>query len=329
MSFLAASLVLLLGFNQTQVLATDPVWERLQPTLLRIDLGGVTTGHAVLIDPDGLFLAAKSAVPSPSLVGWRGPSQPVPLERVAIDETTQLVLLRARDWSDGPATSVRILATIEPGTRLIVVTSTGPVRAEFVSADRIGVVRPSLRSMPLAEVRLESAVGQVGGAPVFTESGALAGILGATLSTERPILTPVAPRAERSSGIADSTPAALYGPQGLTVAYALTPPVIQRVVLGFLSPDREVLHPSIGVFYRATSEGVVLEVVMPGSPAAQAGLKAGDLILAANGTAVRSPVDFARVLFQAKVGDKIRLTVRSGGSERSLEVTVGVQDSLS
>lgn len=327
MSFLAVSLLGLAALDQTKALAADPVWERIQPNLLRLDSGGVTLGHAVLIDPKGLFLAARSSVSTPTIVGWAGPTRPVTLVVVATDETTQMLLLKSEDWVPQANSGTRILAQIEPGARLIVATPNGPVRAEFVSADRIGVVRPSLRYTPLAEIRLESAVGPVGGSPVFTETGGLAGVLGATLIGERASLAPSAGQPMKAAAEADSAATALYGPQGMTVAYALSPAVLQRVVLGFLSADHKVRHPSIGVFFKAATEGVLLEAVMPDSPAARAGLKAGEVIVSANGQAVRTPVEFARLLFGSAVGDKLQLRIRSGKTEREVEVIVGVQDS--
>jgi S1-C subfamily serine protease len=305
----------------------DPAWERVQGYLLRLDSGGATLGHAVVIDPRGLFLAPKSVVSSATVVGWAGPSNSVALTVAASDETTQLVLLHADNWAPRVSSGVRIMTQVEPGARLIVATPNGPVRAEFVSGDRIGVVRPSLRYAPLTEIRLESAIGPVGGSPVFTESGALAGVLGATLVSDRSGLAPVAGGPMKAAAEADDGPSVqVYGPQGMTVGYSLSPVVLKRVVHGFLGPERRVKHPSIGVFFKSATEGVALEVVMPGSPAHQAGLRSGDVVLAANGRLVRTPVEFAKVLFRSEVGDEIRLTVRSGKAEREVVVTVGAQD---
>ena len=64
--------------------------------------------------------------------------------------------------------------------------------------------------------------------------------------------------------------------------------------------------------------GVQVVSVSPGSPAAQAGLRPGDIIVAVNGTSVRTLEDLARALEEHGVKDPqrsavIRLTVRRGG----------------
>lgn len=53
--------------------------------------------------------------------------------------------------------------------------------------------------------------------------------------------------------------------------------------------------------------GVLLTDVPPASPAAQAGLRPGDLIRSLGGTAIRSPVDFGRQLMRQPAGQAVRV----------------------
>jgi len=57
-----------------------------------------------------------------------------------------------------------------------------------------------------------------------------------------------------------------------------------------------------------------------GSPADRGGLKAGDTLLAVGDHAVQSLIDFETALMKREVGDEIKITVRRGGSEKSIRV---------
>ena len=72
-------------------------------------------------------------------------------------------------------------------------------------------------------------------------------------------------------------------------------PGMRRVSLGIV-PD-----------YAANGEGVRVEEVQAGTPAATAGLKAGDLITVLNGTAVLNMRDYTRVLQELAPGDAVSI----------------------
>ena len=70
--------------------------------------------------------------------------------------------------------------------------------------------------------------------------------------------------------------------------------------------------------------GARVREVSPGGPAEQAGVRAGDLIVAVNGTNVRGQAPAARVvelLHDIKPGDRVDLTVSRDGKIRDLTVT--------
>ncbi len=68
--------------------------------------------------------------------------------------------------------------------------------------------------------------------------------------------------------------------------------------------------------------GVVLQSVAPGSPAARAGLEAGDEIIAVRGKRVKNIFEWEAERLDMRVGEQVALTVRKGGRERQLSVTV-------
>jgi membrane-associated protease RseP (regulator of RpoE activity) len=67
-------------------------------------------------------------------------------------------------------------------------------------------------------------------------------------------------------------------------------------------------------------EGLEILGVVPGSPAGRAGLAVGDVILAANGSRIRSPGEMRRAL--AESTDVLRLKVHDARSDQVLNVTV-------
>ena len=74
-------------------------------------------------------------------------------------------------------------------------------------------------------------------------------------------------------------------------------------------------------------EGVVLSEAVPGSPAARAGLRQGDVITALDGQPIRRTEDLRDQLARKKVGDAIALTVRRGGQQQSVQVQLSPRPS--
>jgi serine protease Do len=63
--------------------------------------------------------------------------------------------------------------------------------------------------------------------------------------------------------------------------------------------------------------------VRPGSPAAQGGLKTGDVIVQYQGHEIHQPQDLSRRVAASPPGTKAKLDVVNGGARRTIEVTVG------
>jgi len=65
--------------------------------------------------------------------------------------------------------------------------------------------------------------------------------------------------------------------------------------------------------------------IVAGSPAAKAGLQAGDLITAVNGTPVASVNQFVATIANYAPGDTVTLTVNRSGQTKQIKVTLGAQ----
>ena len=70
------------------------------------------------------------------------------------------------------------------------------------------------------------------------------------------------------------------------------------------------------------TDGAVIAKVEPGSAADHAGLRTGDLVVAANGVPVHSGTQLYTAIGLTRIGDDISLTVDRGGGERSVNVRV-------
>jgi putative serine protease PepD len=124
-------------------------------------------------------------------------------------------------------------------------------------------------------------------------------------------------------GINDQIPAETTANAGIGFAVPInsSKKVAQTLIAG-----GTVQHAYIGVEIRtAPSGGVTIASVVPGTPAASAGLKAGDVITAWNGRSITNADALTAQVTSAKPGDKVTLTIRRGGSTKQITVTLGVQ----
>jgi putative serine protease PepD len=84
-------------------------------------------------------------------------------------------------------------------------------------------------------------------------------------------------------------------------------------------------HPAIGVkALTATGgrQGATVQEVLPGAPAAAAGLQAGDTITAVDGTEVHSVDELIIAIREHKVGETVTLTYYRGGAKQTTKVTL-------
>jgi serine protease Do len=70
------------------------------------------------------------------------------------------------------------------------------------------------------------------------------------------------------------------------------------------------------------NSGVLIEDVVPGSPADKAGLKIDDIVLSADGRPMRDTKQFALIMFRKRPGESVHLSVLSGTATRQVEVAV-------
>ena len=86
----------------------------------------------------------------------------------------------------------------------------------------------------------------------------------------------------------------------------------------FANPEMPVL--GIGMAMMRGVKGVVVESVVPGSPAAAAGVRVGDVVGSIDGSAVRNGGEMLQILAKRQAGDQVKLGVLR--DKESLEVKV-------
>ena len=102
--------------------------------------------------------------------------------------------------------------------------------------------------------------------------------------------------------------------QGIGFAVAID---TAKDIIPQLARTGKVSHAWLGIRYatRFSDGAIVIERVLPGTPAAQAGLRRGDVIRSVAGDKVGSADDVARILRRMQPGQELRLTVQRQGKK--------------
>jgi putative serine protease PepD len=74
-----------------------------------------------------------------------------------------------------------------------------------------------------------------------------------------------------------------------------------------------------------TSGGAVVGAATPGGPAAQAGIRAGDVIVAVGGEAIQTPDDVAAAIQDRRPGERVAVEVRRDGSRQTFDVALAAR----
>jgi S1-C subfamily serine protease len=99
---------------------------------------------------------------------------------------------------------------------------------------------------------------------------------------------------------------------------------VARAYLGVaMQPVRLTRGAAEQLQLRDAARGVLVVMVESDSPADNAGLLVGDIILSAGGTSVADPQELAELLGAERVGGTLELSIVRGGERRTLTVTIG------
>ena len=97
--------------------------------------------------------------------------------------------------------------------------------------------------------------------------------------------------------------------------------VVNRGYLGVqIQPVSQEIADGLGL---KAANGALVDEAMPGTPAAKAGLKPGDVITKLNGEEVKDASDLTRHIGGLKPGEKVELTYLRDGAEKTADITLG------
>ena len=117
---------------------------------------------------------------------------------------------------------------------------------------------------------------------------------------------------------------------GFAISISSAKPIASQLVA-----TGRVVHPSFGISYVPLSpaisarlgikptDGVLIERVSSGSPAAEAGIQRGDVITEIDGNPLQNDSALPQAMSTYKPGDHLKLTVLRGNQTLSMEVTLG------
>lgn len=129
---------------------------------------------------------------------------------------------------------------------------------------------------------------------------------------------------------------AIFSPSGgnVGIAFAIPASTVSEVVTD-LRADGEVTRGWLGVQIQPVTgdiaaslgiqgtEGAIVSDAQPNSPAAAAGVLAGDVIRMVNGNPVKDPKDLSATISRIEPGQKVAITVVRDGKEQNIDVTLG------
>jgi len=288
--------------------AVIDVVDRVGPAVVRLDVkakdrqGG--TGSGVIVAPDGLVLTNSHVVGGAARVNVTTvDGRNLTARVVGNDPDTDLALVRVDAPVTLPAAALGNSKLLKRGQLVIAIGN--PLG--FESTVTTGVVSALGRSLRAQSGRLIDDVIQTdaalnpgnSGGPLVSSHGEVVGI----------------------------NTAVIMGAQGICFAVAAN---TANFVLGQLVRHGRVRRAYIGVAAQqftlsrrrrhaaalAQESAVIIATIEPGSPADRAGLVAGDIILALDGTTVTGADDLIRLLAGDKIGSTVALDILHNGEQR-------------
>jgi serine protease Do len=280
--------------------------------------GGIGTGF--IYDSDGWILTNKHVVDGANQITViLSDSTEMAARLYGIDPLTDLAIIKV-DGSGLPTVSIGSSAELKPGQLAIAI---GNPLGEFENTVTTGVISGLGRQIVAGDsvtsnseqlnnlIQTDAAInpGNSGG-PLLDSGGQVIGVNTAV--------------SQEAQGI------------GFAIPIDVAKPIMQQAVNG-----EQLTRPWIGVFYQPVTKqlaeerdlsvdyGVLIDssndrpAVFPNSPAAAAGLEAGDVITAVDGDRVDADSDLADHILPHQPGDQLNLTVMRGNDGMQVTVTLG------
>jgi putative serine protease PepD len=264
------------------------------------------TGSGVVLRSDGYILTNAHVVEGATWITVTLQSgERVDAELVGLDATDDLAVVRVAKTGLQAATVGRS-ASLAVGQRVIAVGSSfgleGSVTEGIVSALHRVVLTggPGQDSSDLIDA-------------IQTDAAINPGNSGGALADDRGRVVGITTAIESSSGANAGV--------GFAVPIDRAVQVADQLIAG-----RQVTVSYLGVTGGAEDgdgQGARIQQVSPGGPAADAGLRSGDLVTRVGDRAVRSWEDLVLAIRQLEAGSRVEVRVRRDSAEQTVQITVG------
>ncbi len=268
----------------------------------------VGNGSGAIIDPQGYILTNNHVVEQAQVLRVTLPDgRSFDAQLVGRDPATDLAVIKI-NGTDLPAIPLGDSSKIEVGDWVVAIGNAlglegGPTVTKGVVSAKDRTITEENGASLVGLIQTDAAInpGNSGG-PLVNLNGELIGI---------------------NTAIPGPTS---QGAQPFGIGFAISineaKPIVQqlisqgRVIRPYLGVVPVTLTPAIASQLRLqVDKGVILDTVAPNSPAAQAGLKQGDVITAVDGKPMTSEAELRQAIQAHKIGDTMEMTVLRNGRQ--------------
>ena len=268
--------------------------------------GKAASGSGFVVDTAGHIVTNDHVVENADrfTVRFGEKGNPITAKLVGKDPSSDLAVLsiNPKDIPDVKPLELASSSNLRPGQATIAIGSpfglSGTVTTGIISALGREIQAPNGFSIPGA-VQTDAAInpGNSGG-PLLDADGRVIGV--------------------------NSQIASEGGGGNTGVGFAVPVDSIRNVVPKLIKAghiDRAYLGLASGE--RPATPGALVGTVNPGTPAADAGIRTGDLIVGFDGKTIRTPSELSLSVLEKKPGDSVKVELKRGGDTRTVTVKLG------